>query len=141
MAVRNTLKVYGTVDLYSGRFLYHFESIFNAETYIEYLERVLRSYYPKKIYLIQDNAKYHKTDELWDFLSDERKYLEVYHLPAYSPEFNAMERLWHHTRMTCTHNRYFPTQEALYSTLISTFKSIQHNPLQIMGYLKAFQEN
>lgn len=139
MAVKNTLKVYGTVDLYTGRFLYHFQSVFNSETYIQYLERILRSYYPKKICLIHDNAKYHKANELWDWLSDERKHMEVYHLPAYSPEFNAMEKLWHHTRMQGTHNRYFPTQAALYSALVSTFRSIQHNPNQIMRYLKTFQ--
>lgn len=109
MAVKNTLKVYVTVDLYTGRFLYHFETIFNSETYLQYLERVLRSYHPRKIYLIHDNAKYHKTFELQKWLKDEGKYIESFHLPAYSPELNAMEKLWHHTRMHSTHNRFFPT--------------------------------
>jgi transposase len=139
MSVRNTLKIFGTVDLYLGRFLYHFQQVFNAKTYIEYLEQVLRRYFPKKIFLIQDNAAYHKDKQVWSFFSQERKHIEVFNLPVYSPEFNALERIWHHVRVNGTHDRFFPTQEELYSTLVSTFKSIQRNPLQIMGYLNPFQ--
>ena len=133
------MKVYGAVDLYSGRFLYHFDSVFNAGTYITYLEQVVRRYCPKKAFLIFDNARYHKTPEVQDWINDERKYLKPYYLPAYSPELNAMERLWHHTRMNGTHNRFFNSEEALYAVLVSNFRSIQHNPTQILGYLKPFQ--
>lgn len=47
---------FGTSELYAARFLYHFQKVFNADTYIDYFERTLRSYFPRKIYLIQDNA-------------------------------------------------------------------------------------
>ena len=33
-------------------------------TYIVYLERLIRSFFPQKIYLIQDNASYHKDGEV-----------------------------------------------------------------------------
>ena len=139
MGQRNTLKIFGTIDLYGGRFLYQFQKVFNADTYREYLERILRRYFPQKIYLIHDNATYHRDKEVWRWFSQERKYIEVYNLPAYSPEFNALEKIWHHTRLHGTHNRYFPTQQDLFSTLVSTFRSIQQNPSQIMGYLQTYQ--
>ena len=66
---RNTLKIFGTIELYGARFLYHFQTVFNAETYIEYLERTLCSYCPRKIYLIQDNASYHKDRTVWTWFS------------------------------------------------------------------------
>jgi len=122
------------------RFLYHFHHVFNAETYIGYLERILRCYYPQKVYLIQDNASYHKDRDVWVWFSDHRKDLEVYNLPAYSPELNALERIWHHTRLHGTHNLYFANQDELRSALTSTFRSIQKNPSQVMGYLSPYQQ-
>lgn len=136
---RNTLKVFGTIELYSARFLYHFQKIFNATTYIEYLERILQSYLPQKVHLIQDNAAYHKDKDVWMWFSDHRKYIEVHNLPVYSPQLNAVERIWHHTRLHGTHNRYFTTQYELHSALTSTFRSIQKNPSQVQGYLHPYQ--
>lgn len=139
MGQRNTLKIFGTIELYCARFLYHFQDVFNAQTYVEYLEKILRSYFPRKIYLIQDNASYHKDRTVWDWFSSHRKHIEVFNLPAYSPDLNALERIWHHTRHCGTHNRYFKTQSELRSTLTSTFRSIQRNPRQVMGYLRPYQ--
>jgi len=113
--------------------------VFNALTYVVYLERIVRSYFPRKIFLIQDNAAYHKDKNVWQWFAEHRKQIEVYNLPPYSPEFNALERIWHHTRLHATHNRYFPTQDELYSTLFSTFRSIQMNPSQVTGYLQPYQ--
>jgi len=139
MSARNTLKVFGTIELYLGRFLFHFQKVFNAKTYIEYMEQIISRYFPKKIFLIQDNAAYHKDKDVWIWFKEERKYIEVFNLPAYSPEFNALENIWHHVRVNGTHNKFFPTQDALYSALVSTFRSIQRNPEQIMGRLRPFQ--
>ena len=51
---------------------------------------------------------------------------------------NAMERLWHYTRMESTHNRYFDTPVELCDTLFDTFDDIQNYPEKIMGYLQPF---
>ena len=139
MGQRNTLKIFGTIELYCARFLCHFQKVFNAETYIVYLERILQCYFPQKVYLIQDNASYHKDRDVWAWFADHLKYIEVYNLPAYSPQFNALERIWHHTRLHGTHNRYFVSQEELHSVLTSTFRSIQKKPSQVMGYLRPYQ--
>lgn len=139
MGQRNTLKIFGTIELYCARFLYHFQEVFNAQTYIQYLEKILRSYSPRKIYLIQDNASYHKDSTVWDWFRSHRSHIEAFNLPPYSPELNALERIWHHTRKEGTHNRYFATQLELQSTLISTFRSIQRNPQQVQGYLYPYQ--
>lgn len=64
--------------------------------------------------------------------ADHRKYLEVYNLPAYSPQLNALERIWHHTRLHGTHNRYFVSQEELHAVSTSTFRSIRKKT--VSGY-------
>ena len=108
---------------------------------MDFLEAVLLPTFYKRghrVYLIQDNASYHKKPEVYEWFSANRKKLEVFLLPPYSPEFNAIERLWHHTRMEATHNRTFNTKEELCNSLFDAFGEIQRHPEKIMGYLRPF---
>jgi transposase len=91
-----------------------------------------------RVYLIQDNASYHKKAEVYEWFSANRKRLDVYLLPPYSPEFNDVERIWHYTRIKSTHNRYFDTTEELCQSLFSTFADIQQHPEEILGLMKPF---
>ena len=132
------MKVFGCVDIYSARFTYRRDTVFNAITYLEFLEQVARRYYPGPVIWVQDNASYHKDGDVWDWFGENRDWWQVANLPPYSPEFNAMERLWHHTRVTGTHNHYFETVGELNGTLTRVFSSMQRQPQQIRGYLQPF---
>lgn len=135
---RKSVKIFGCVDIFSAKFIYKRDTVFNAETYLDFLEQVAKHYYRKKIFYIQDNASYHKDGTVWDWFSDNRKWIEVYNLPPYSPEFNAAEPLWKYTRRTGTHNRYFATEDEIIGTLTKVFRGIQRNPKNITGYLRPF---
>jgi transposase len=139
---RNTQKIFGAVAPQTAQFIYHHtDQSFNHKTYIEFLEdHLLPSYYRKshRVYLIQDNASYHKKPETYEWFESNRKYIEVFNLPPYSPELNAEERIWHHTRMCATHNRYFETKEELCDALFAAFEQMQRNPGSIQGYLQPF---
>jgi len=132
------VKVFGSVDVFSARFIYKMATVFNAKTYLEYLEQIARAYFPKKSFLIQDNASYHKHGDVWFWFKENRKWLTVYNLPPYCPELNATERLWHHTRVSGTHNRYFVTLDELRGTVTQVLRSVQRAPQQIRGYLQPF---
>ena len=135
---RKSIKVFGGVEVYSGRFLYRRDTVFNAATYLNFLEQAARAYYPQPVFWIQDNASYHKDADVYAWFSDHRKWWTVFLLPPYSPELNAEERIWRHTRLTGTHNRYFVTIDELDRTLTRVFRSIQQTPEQIRGYLYPF---
>jgi len=130
--------VFGCVDIKSAQFNYRCDEVFNAKTYLVFLEQIARRYHGRHIFYIQDNASYHKDKTVWQWFKDHRKGIEVFNLPPYSPEFNAIETLWHHTRMKGTHNRYFETKSEIVDTLTRVFRSIQKNPKQIQGYLAPF---
>ena len=132
------MKIFGCVDIFSARFVYRRDDVFNAETYLNFLEQVAKRYYRKHIFYIQDNASYHKDGNVWLWFKDHRKWIEVVNLPPYSPELNAAERLWQHTRKNGTHNRCFNSDVEVYDVVSSVFKSIQRNPEQIRGYLRPF---
>lgn len=65
--------------------------MFNANSYLKFLEQVAKRYYRKHIFYIQDNASYHKDGDVWNWFKDHRKWIEAINLPPYSPELNATE--------------------------------------------------
>lgn len=135
---RKSVKIFGCVEIRSAQFLYRRDEVFNAETYLHFLDQVARKYHRRRVFYIQDNASYHKDADVWAWFKENRRWIEVYNLPPYSPEFNAAEPLWKHTRKVGTHNRYFETQDEIIETLDRVFHSIQKNPDQIRGYLRPF---
>jgi hypothetical protein len=76
----------------------------------------------------------------WSGLPPNASWLELHCLPAYSPELNAAEPLWHHTRVHATHNRSFKNTGEILDSLERTFHGIQKQPQQIFGYLRHFNE-
>lgn len=135
---RKSVKIYGGVDVCSAKFVYQQAEVFNAETYLCFLESMLRKFYRSYIFLIQDNASYHKHSDVAAWFKDHQKWIEVFNLPPYSPDMNAQERLWHHTRISGTHNRYFKDEAELLETLSCVFSDMQKNPSSIKGYLAPY---
>jgi transposase len=100
----------------------------------------LARHYPnQEVFVIQDNAAYHKATEVQAWLCAHAEQFHRESLPAYSPEFNPVENIWPHPRLTATHNRYFDTPTELRLTLRAAFRSIQRHPAQIAGYLAPFR--
>jgi transposase len=139
---RNTQKVFGAVALAQAQFVYrHQTEYFHHESYVAFLDEVvLPRFYRRghRVYLIQDNASYHKQADTYAWFARQRRYLEVFQLPPYWPQLNATERIWHHTRMAATHNRYFERPEALRDALLRTFEDIRRHPAQIRNLLMPF---
>lgn len=106
---------------------------FNSETFGDFLDYLLQATHGK-IYLILDNAKWHKAKALKDFFIQNQDHLERIFLPPYSPELNPAERVWRITRRLVTHNRYFPSVGELKMALISHFTkwSQPNNSLKVL---------
>jgi transposase len=70
------------------------DNSFKGAAIIDYLRALLKTTH-KKILLIWDNASWHKSQEVKDFLNtEEGKRLWVAQTPPYSPEFNPDELVW-----------------------------------------------
>lgn len=139
---RHTQKIFGAVRLDNAQFVYrHQQEYFHWESYVAFLEEVLvPAFYRRghRIYLIQDNASYHKKHETWEWFGQHRRYVEVFPLPPYWPELNATERVWQYTRKHATHNRFFESPQQLCRALFGTFRHVQRHPQDIRGLLQPF---
>lgn len=134
---RNTQKIFGAVALGEPRFHFQADTVFNGATYTRFLGQLVQKYPGRRIILIHDNVSYHRAPEVRQWLSQQRRF-ELAALPPYSPELNAVEPIWHHTRLQATHNRYYPQTDEFIARLTATLRDIARYPRQIEGYLQPF---
>lgn len=111
---RKSIALFGAVRANTGQMVSMMISIFNAETFLEFLKSVLKNRKNgKKLVLILDNAKYHHAIMIQPWLDQNKKKIQLMFLPPYSPDLNNIERVWKMTRRLCTHNKYFSTLNEL----------------------------
>jgi transposase len=106
---RRSVALFGAVNLRGGQIHALFSEPFNGDSFIVFLRTLLRRRAKfRKLVLLTDNAAYHKSAAVHEFSAERHDVLQILYLPPYSPELNAIERVWKLIRRLCTHNRYFP---------------------------------
>ena len=102
---------------------------FNFETTIDSIRQFIASITleaGKKLYLVMDNAPWHKKAkrliETKEEYADIRAAITLESMPPYSPDLNPIEQVWRITRREKTHNRYWSGLPALVSVLDEWFK-------------------
>jgi hypothetical protein len=114
------MSVFGAMGV-NGQLITQQSDIFNAVTFKEFLEKITLEAtvgtndlgLKKKILLILDNARYHHAKLIQPWLEEMKDVIELFFLPPYSPDLNAIEMLWKKTRRAVTHNRFFESLDNL----------------------------
>ena len=127
---------------YQGIILKHTETAgkFNGLTYIEFLEQLL-AFYEGKIFLVEDGAPYHHSKIVTEFKNLHADRLTITPLPAYSPDYNPIEKLWKNTKRDATHLKYFKTFEDLHDSVVKTFKSYMQDASKIICVMQKMRED
>lgn len=121
---RKSVGYFGAVRLRDGKFVYkREEKNFNARTFFTFMKQLnskaLRS--GRRIIVITDNAKYHHAILHKKWREEHNGSFLLDYLPPYSPDLNPIERVWKLTRRLCLHNRYFPTLDAVTTSVEARF--------------------
>lgn len=136
---RKGYKVFGLIDYFTGRFFHKGqEERLNSKTYIAFLSQVLAST-RKPIILVQDGARYHTSKALQKFFAAHARRLTVYQLPAYSPDYNPIEKLWKKIKERDIHLHYFPTFDDLKAkveTALSRFARLRKEVLPLSSFYR-----
>ena len=85
---------YSAVCLETGRWRHVLAGDMNAETSVTFLKQ-LREKHPGPLIVIWDNGPAHHGPEIRAYLITPDLNLRLVALPAYSPDFNADEAVWH----------------------------------------------
>lgn len=98
--------IIGAIELSGLKVVSSEKDKINGDKIIEFL-RVLEASEPEKdkIYLICDNAGYHKSKKVKEYLSGSR--IELIFLPPYSPNLNPIERLWKFMHKIVSNNKWY----------------------------------
>jgi transposase len=90
---------------------------------IQLLETLEQKYFlAKSIFVILDNARYHYSRRVQEFLKTSR--IKLIFLPSYSPNLNLIERLWKFFKKNVLYNKYYEKLKDFRKASINFFKNI-----------------
>jgi len=103
----------------------------NSKTFILHLSLLQEKYHDKEnIYIITDNAKWHKSKETNDWLSLNRK-IKILFLPPYCPNMNIVERFWWYLKTFVIRNEVFDSHYCCLERVFKFFKELSFDIKQI----------
>lgn len=141
--IRKSYKVFGLIEYFSGRFFSKgYEGRLNSKSYIEFLKEVMKRT-RKHLILIHDNAPYHKSRAMREFIEKHAGRLTVFSLPSYSPDYNPIEQLWKKVKEKETHLHYFPTFDDLKKRVdegLLHFENLKHEILSLFVFYDTLPE-
>lgn len=91
----------------------------NAMRFRRFICHLKREMKTDKILLICDNASFHKAKWLSQWIETQKAWLQLEFLPAYSPDFNPIERLWRWMKTEFIHNKCWRSKGDLKKYLLN----------------------
>lgn len=118
---RSRLNIHGAMnaETYETTIVSSTDNI-NTDSTISLFEYLI-SLYPlaTAIYVILDNAKYHFSREVQEWIKNSK--IKLVFLPSYSPELNLIERLWRVFKKNVLYNKYYKTFDEFKDSCIGFF--------------------
>jgi transposase len=111
------------------------EGAVNAPALIRFLERLIRDI-RRKVFLILDRLKVHRARAVRDWLAEHRTKIEVFYLPAYSPELNPDEGLNADFKQALTRKAPARRKVQLRRAAISHMRRLSKSPARIRSYFR-----
>ncbi len=134
---RKRLNINGALDITSMTATVHYAETLNAETTVEFLKKLAGAYPDKdQIHLIVDNARYYKNKDVAAYLARDGCRIKLIWLPAYSPNLNFIERLWHFLKkyiIGTKRRQTFKEFEADITTFFDNFGDYRERLRQFIG--------
>jgi hypothetical protein len=106
-----------------------------AALLIVFLERLIREA-GCKVFLILDRLPVHRARAVRDWLAERRSQIEVFHLPAYSPELNPDEGLDADLKQAVPRRAPVRSREALKRNLIRHMRRLSRLPRRVRSYFQ-----
>ena len=102
----------------------------NSETFKEFMEDVRKSH--PKFYMVLDNASYHKSRTVNEYVEGSGGDIKQEFLPPYTPQLNQIENVWRDLKKRLA-GRYFRSVEELKTAITAILeKEMGH---RLKGYL------
>jgi transposase len=107
----------------------------NATVFIDFLKELLAEYPKRKIFVIADQASPHIAKSVKAFAAGQKR-LELFYLPAYSPDFNPDEGVWSHLKSQELKAHQATNKEELIKKTHEALKRMAKRPVLIRSFFK-----
>jgi len=112
-----------------------YRNTMNAQTMIKFLNRLIKDV-GQKVYLIVDNLRVHHGKVVKEWLELHKEQIEVFYLPAYSPELNPDEYLNCDLKAGVHSGVPARSKDQLAKKAISHLRMLQKKPKRVKKYFK-----
>jgi transposase len=116
------------------RFMIYRETM-NGKMLIRFLERLVKDA-GRKVFLILDNLRVHHCAPVKQWLQENEKLMEVFYLPAYSPERNPDEYLNCDLKAGVHSKPPVTDRDELESNVRSHMRMLQRTPARVQSYFQ-----
>ena len=103
-----SIKVFGALHAHTGAWTYQIFDTCNGEHFIRFLETLLATYPQGTIYIILDQASWHRAQRVQEWL-DSHPRIQLQWLPTGCPKLNPVERIWGKLKDQVAANRWHGT--------------------------------
>lgn len=131
---RFSLKLISAVSPRGDMKFQFFEGRMNGARFVQFLIK-LRADVGRPIIVILDNASYHGSGPVQNYLKENQGQVSVEHLPAYCPHLNPDEQVWNHAKARLA-KRFVATKEEFKAALLSIMLSIQRSTDLILSFFQ-----
>ena len=122
-AITNQGKV--RFQIYDGRM--------NADQLIQFMKRLIKDT-KRKVFLILNNLRVHNAKKVTQWLAKHSENIEVFYLPAYSPELNPDEYLNCDLKHGIHSKRPARNQKQLKAKVLSHMRMLQKQPKRVIKF-------
>ena len=105
----------------------------NSDKFIEFLKQLIKNN-EQKIFLILDNLRVHHSHIVKDWIAENKEKIELFFLPAYSPEKNPDEYLNCDLKQGLSSKPAPKNQEKLKENLENHMQMLTQNPERVKKY-------
>ena len=113
-----------------------FEGRFTVPVFLDFLERLVKQQAGQKIFLIVDRHSVHKSARVEKWLASRKEQIELFFLPAYSPELNPDELVNQDVKRNLFRTGKAKTKPELMKKLRGFLRSKQRRPYAVKNYFK-----
>jgi transposase len=107
----------------------------NACTFVDFLKRLIAGM-KHPVFLVVDGHPAHRARKVREFVASSEGMLELYTLPAYSPELNPDELVWNNLKNHSVGKVTAQSKSDLRRIATSALRSLQKRPETIQGFFK-----
>lgn len=109
---------------------------FNGDVFLDFLKRMIR-YSKQKIFFVTDGHPAHKTKKVGAWLAENKKWIEVFFIPPYSPELNAQEYLNQDVKTNVIGKKRPINKEEMRANVEDFMNTRRNNKKQVQKYFHA----